>query len=114
MIARRTTWASGRVHPRLFVAALVTLLGAVALARPAPVAACTCAHVAPLDALAHADAVGPGVEPARVGERVWLYEAQWQRPFMHLVRHAHVIWTPDEDRVLSPEGRPSTTCASGG
>lgn len=24
---------------------------------------------------------------------------------MHLVRHGHVIWTPDEDRVLSPEGR---------
>jgi 2,3-bisphosphoglycerate-dependent phosphoglycerate mutase len=24
---------------------------------------------------------------------------------VHLVRHGHVIWTPDEDRVLSPEGR---------
>lgn len=24
---------------------------------------------------------------------------------VHLVRHAHVIWTPDEDRVLSPDGR---------
>ena len=23
---------------------------------------------------------------------------------VHLVRHGHVIWTPDEDRVLSPEG----------
>lgn len=24
---------------------------------------------------------------------------------VHLVRHGHAIWTPDEDRVLSPEGR---------
>ena len=27
------------------------------------------------------EAVGDGVDPARIGERVWLYEAQWQRPF---------------------------------
>jgi NADPH2:quinone reductase len=26
-------------------------------------------------------AVGAGVDPARVGERVWLWNAQWQRPF---------------------------------
>jgi NADPH:quinone reductase len=26
------------------------------------------------------DAVGTGVEPSRVGERVWLWEAAWQRP----------------------------------
>jgi NADPH:quinone reductase len=26
------------------------------------------------------DAVGDGVDPARIGERVWLYNAQWQRP----------------------------------
>jgi NADPH2:quinone reductase len=25
-------------------------------------------------------AVGPGVDPARVGERVWLWNGQWQRP----------------------------------
>lgn len=25
------------------------------------------------------DAVGPGVDPARVGERVWIWEAAWQR-----------------------------------
>src|SRR5882757_2262598 len=25
------------------------------------------------------DAVGPGVDPARVGERVWVWEAAWQR-----------------------------------
>ncbi len=26
------------------------------------------------------DAVGPGVDPSRIGERVWLWEAAWQRP----------------------------------
>lgn len=26
------------------------------------------------------DAVGPGVEPGRVGQRVWVWEAAWQRP----------------------------------
>lgn len=27
------------------------------------------------------EAIGAGVEPARVGERVWLWNGQWQRPF---------------------------------
>jgi NADPH2:quinone reductase len=27
------------------------------------------------------DAVGPGVDPARVGQRVWLWNGQWGRPF---------------------------------
>ena len=27
------------------------------------------------------DQVGPGVSPARLGERVWTYNAAWQRPF---------------------------------
>ena len=27
------------------------------------------------------DAVGPGVDPGRVGERVWIWEAAWQRPW---------------------------------
>lgn len=27
------------------------------------------------------EAVGAGVDPARVGERVWLWNGQWQRPF---------------------------------
>src|ERR1700730_10184761 len=26
------------------------------------------------------EAVGPGVDPSRVGERVWVWEAAWQRP----------------------------------
>lgn len=60
MSARRTAWASRPLPWRLSVATLVTLLAALALARPAPVAACSCAYVAPLDALAHADAVVAG------------------------------------------------------
>jgi NADPH2:quinone reductase len=27
------------------------------------------------------EAVGAGIDPARVGERVWLWNGQWQRPF---------------------------------
>lgn len=27
------------------------------------------------------DAVGPGVDPARIGQRVWIWNGQWQRPF---------------------------------
>jgi NADPH:quinone reductase len=27
------------------------------------------------------DAVGPGVSKSRIGERVWLYNSQWERPF---------------------------------
>jgi len=27
------------------------------------------------------DAVGPGVNPARIGQRVWVYNAQWERPY---------------------------------
>ncbi|HWT96105.1 MAG TPA: NADPH:quinone reductase [Terriglobales bacterium] len=27
------------------------------------------------------DAVGAGVDPARIGERVWLWNGQWRRPF---------------------------------
>ena len=26
------------------------------------------------------DAVGPGADPARVGQRVWIYNGQWERP----------------------------------
>ena len=32
-------------------------------------------------------------------------ESELAHTTVHLVRHGHVIWTPDEDRVLSPEGR---------
>src|ERR1700694_4387665 len=33
------------------------------------------------DGAGEIDAVGEGVSPARVGERVWLWNGQWRRPF---------------------------------
>lgn len=47
------------------------------------------------------DAVGPGVEPARIGERVWIYEAQWQRPFGTA---AEYVVVPDGNAVRLPDG----------
>lgn len=42
--------------------------------------------VAPLviphsDGAGDVDAVGPGVPPTRIGERVWVWNGQWKRPF---------------------------------
>jgi len=40
------------------------------------------------------DAVGEGVDPSRIGEQVWIWNAQWQRPFgtaaSHIVLPAHM------------------------
>lgn len=40
------------------------------------------------------EAVGDGVDPSRIGERVWLWNAQWQRPFgtaaSHVTLPAHM------------------------
>jgi NADPH2:quinone reductase len=47
------------------------------------------------------DRVGPGVAPARVGERVWLYEAQRGRPFGTA---AEFVVLPAEQAVPLPEG----------
>src|ERR1700737_3084706 len=33
------------------------------------------------DGAGEIDCVGPGVSPARVGERVWVWNGQWRRPF---------------------------------
>ncbi|GEB49683.1 NADPH:quinone reductase [Streptomyces cacaoi] len=46
------------------------------------------------------DAVGPQVDPARVGQRVWIWEAAWQRPWgtaqeYTLVPDAHAVALPD-------------------
>ncbi len=46
------------------------------------------------------DAVGPGVEPTRIGERVWIWEAAWQRPWgtaqqYTLVPERHAVVLPD-------------------
>ncbi len=46
------------------------------------------------------DAVGDGVDPARVGERVWLYNAQWQRPNGTA---AQAIALPAEQAVRLPD-----------
>jgi len=47
------------------------------------------------------DKVGPGVPEARVGQRVWLYEAQWQRPAGTAAQLATV---PEENAVPLPDG----------
>jgi NADPH2:quinone reductase len=45
------------------------------------------------------DRVGPGVPASRVGERVWVYEAQWQRPFGTA---AQLTTVPQEQAVPLP------------
>jgi NADPH2:quinone reductase len=46
------------------------------------------------------DAVGPGVDAARIGERVWTWNAQWKRPFGTA---ASFITLPSEQAVRLPE-----------
>src|SRR3954447_11169239 len=46
------------------------------------------------------DAVGDGVDPARVGERVWIYFAAWQRPWGTAAEYSVV---PDECAVRLPD-----------
>ena len=46
-------------------------------------------------------AVGPGVDGARVGERVWLWEATWQRPGgtaqeLVAIAHDHAVPLPED------------------
>lgn len=47
------------------------------------------------------EAVGAGVSAARVGERVWLWNGQWQRP---LGTCAEYIALPEAQAVALPEG----------
>jgi NADPH2:quinone reductase len=47
------------------------------------------------------DRVGEGVASTRLGERVWIYEAQWQRPFGTAAELAVV---PQDQAVPLPEG----------
>lgn len=44
--------------------------------------------------------VGADVDPARVGERVWIWNGQWQRPFGTAATH---ITLPSAQAVLMPE-----------
>lgn len=46
------------------------------------------------------DQVGPGVDPSRMGERVWVYNGQWERP---LGTAAEYIALPAETAVRLPD-----------
>lgn len=46
------------------------------------------------------DQVGPGVDPGRLGERVWVYNGQWERPFGTA---AEYIVLPEAQAVHLPD-----------
>ena len=46
------------------------------------------------------DRVGAGVDPARIGERVWIWNGQWKRPFGTA---AEFIALPSEQAVPLPD-----------
>lgn len=54
------------------------------------------------------DAVGEGVPPARVGERVWIWNGQWQRP---MGTAAEFIVVPQAQAVALPESTPFEAAA---
>lgn len=60
MSVRRISQARTSAHGWLSLVFIAALLAATLLLPPASVSACTCEYVAPLDALAHADAVIAG------------------------------------------------------
>src|SRR5829696_6120393 len=45
--------------------------------------------------------VGPAVDPSRVGERVWIWNGQWKRPFGTAATY---IALPSEQTVRLPDG----------
>ena len=47
------------------------------------------------------DQVGSGVDPARIGERVWVWNAAWQRP---MGTAAQYVVLPAQQAVALPEG----------
>jgi NADPH2:quinone reductase len=47
------------------------------------------------------DAIGAGVDPARIGERVWIWNGQWQRAHGTA---AQAMCLPSEQAVLLPDG----------
>lgn len=53
--------------------------------------------------------VGAGVDAARIGERVWIWNGQWQRPFGTAATHINL---PENQVVPLPEGIPLETGAS--
>lgn len=52
------------------------------------------------DGAGEIDAVGPGVDPGRLGERVWTWNGQWKRPFGTA---AEFIVLPAEQAVRLPD-----------
>jgi NADPH:quinone reductase len=61
----------------------------------------TASRIVPhFDGAGHVDAVGPGVDQRRIGERVWVYKAQWQRDFGTA---AELVVVPNECAVPLPE-----------
>jgi NADPH:quinone reductase len=57
------------------------------------------------------DAVGPGVDPTRVGERVWVYLAAWQSPYGTAAEYTVV---PADHAVPLPDGTSFELAASMG
>jgi NADPH2:quinone reductase len=55
------------------------------------------------------DAVGPGVDPARTGQRVWIWEAAWQRPGGTA---AEYVVLPARQAVALPDDAPFDLGAS--
>lgn len=63
------------------------------------------------DGAGEVEAVGPGVDPARIGQRVWIWNGQWQRPFGTAASH---ITLPAEQAVPMPADMSFDTGASMG
>jgi NADPH2:quinone reductase len=55
------------------------------------------------DGMGIIDAVGAGVDPARIGDRVWLWNAGWARPFGTA---AEWVCLPEQQAVPLPENVP--------
>ncbi len=53
------------------------------------------------DGAGEIDAVGEGVSPARIGTRVWVWNAAWRRPFG---TSAEYVCLPDAQAVPLPQG----------
>ncbi|PLS23169.1 NADPH:quinone reductase [Neptunicoccus cionae] len=55
------------------------------------------------DGAGEIETVGEGVDPARIGQRVWIWNGQWQRP---LGTCAEYIALPSEQAVYLPDDTP--------
>lgn len=61
----------------------------------------TASRIVPhFDGAGHVDAVGSGVDGERIGERVWVYKAQWRRDFGTA---AELVVVPSECAVPLPD-----------